>query len=69
MQSELHGKVFFHDVEVLLLDTVEVHYCMVTMQWKFMSFKRSIDLNRVQNVSISGSSSAVIQNKLKEARH
>ena len=69
MQSELHGKVFFHDVEVLLLDTVEVHYCMVTMQWKFMSFKRSIDLNRVQNVSIRGSSSAVIQNKLKEARH
>ena len=32
------------------------------LQWKFMSFERSIDFNRIQNVSICGSSSAVIQN-------
>ena len=29
---------------------------------EFMSFERSIDFNRIQNVSIRGSSSAVIQN-------
>ena len=31
-----------------------------SMQWKFMRFKRSINFNRVQNVSICRSSSAVI---------
>ena len=41
-------------------DTVEVHYCMVKMQWKFVSFKHSINFDRVQNVSIRRSSSAVI---------
>ena len=43
-------------------DTVEVHYCVVTMQWKFVSFECSIHFNWVQNISICGSSSAVIQN-------
>ena len=42
-------------------DTVEVHYCVVTMQWTVMSFKYSININRIQNVSIRGSS-AVTQN-------
>ena len=30
------------------------------MQWKFMSFEHSTNFNRIQNVSIRGSSSAVI---------
>ena len=47
---------------VCVCDNVEVHYCVATMQWKFMSFKRSINFNRIQNVSIRGSSSAAIQN-------
>ena len=34
----------------------------IAVQWKFMRFKRSNNFNRVQNVSICGSPSAVIQN-------
>ena len=39
---------------------VEVHYCVVKLQWKFISSKCSINFNRVQNVSIRRSSSASI---------
>ena len=42
--------------------TVEVHYCVVMMQWKLTSSEHSISFNWVQNGSIRGSSSAVIQN-------
>ena len=43
----------------LFLLYVEVRYCMVTMQGKFVSFKHSINFRWVKNISICGSSSAV----------
>ena len=43
-------------------DSVEVHYCVFTMQGKLMSFERSTDFSGIQDVSIRRSSSVVIQN-------
>ena len=43
-------------------DTVEVHYCVFTMQGKLMSFERSTDFSGIQDLSIRRSSSVVIQN-------
>ena len=45
-----------------LYDTVEVYYCVFTMQGKLMSFERSTDFSGIQDVSIRRSSSVVIQN-------